>query len=109
MNDIECPYCDAPNEVCHDDGQGYEEGKAHEMQCCECKKYFVFHTSVSFYYSPEKADCLNGTPHRYSEWRRLWDNKAFAEMLENRRCRDCDHTEERWVPKSPPSETSTNR
>jgi hypothetical protein len=31
MNDIECPYCDAENEVCHDDGYGYEEGKAHEM------------------------------------------------------------------------------
>ena len=36
MNDLECPYCDAPNEVCHDDGQGYDEGKAHEMTCADC-------------------------------------------------------------------------
>tara|TARA_R110000851_G_scaffold75246_3_gene165908 strand:- start:42 stop:365 length:324 start_codon:yes stop_codon:yes gene_type:complete len=63
MNDIECPYCGHEQEVCHDDGQGYEEDRYHEMECYECEKSFVFTTSVQFYYSPQKADCLNGNEH----------------------------------------------
>lgn len=105
MNDLECPYCDAPNEVCHDDGQGYEEGKAHEMTCGDCGKNFVFQTSISFYYSPEKADCLNGSPHRFGEWRKMWLNAKLDE-IQDRRCKDCDHTERRTVPNSPANETS---
>lgn len=64
--DLECPYCGAELDVCHDDEQGYAEGVLHEMQCDECEKNFVFETSISFYYEPEKADCLNGSPHRYT-------------------------------------------
>ncbi len=26
MKDINCPYCDAELDICHDDGFGYEEG-----------------------------------------------------------------------------------
>lgn len=63
--DIECPYCGAELDVCHDDGQGYAEGVLHEMQCDKCEKNFVFQTLISFYYEPEKADCLNGSPHEY--------------------------------------------
>jgi hypothetical protein len=98
MNDLECPYCDAPNEVCHDDGQGYEEGKAHEMTCGDCGKNFVFHTAISFNYTPEKADCLNGYPHRFREWRTLWEHEG--KTVEDRRCMDCDHNERRTVPVS---------
>ena len=65
MSDLNCPYCDAELEVNHDDGQGYEEGVLHEMQCRKCDKYFVFETSISFYYQPEKADCLNDGNHIY--------------------------------------------
>lgn len=97
MNDIECPYCDAENEVCHDDGHGYEESKAHEMTCCECEKNFVFYTHISFHYSPEKADCLNGSPHRFGEWRKLWLNSKHVEIQE-RRCKDCEHVERRTIP-----------
>ena len=99
MNDIECPYCEASNEVCHDDGQGYEEDKAHEMQCSDCGKNFVFHTAISFDYTPGKADCLNGSPHQFSDWRRRWEHEDKA--MEDRRCKDCDHTERRTVPISP--------
>lgn len=59
MADINCPYCNHGQEVCHDDGEGYSEDEAHQMECYECEKTFVFHTSISFDYEPEKADCLN--------------------------------------------------
>ena len=61
--DVRCPYCDAGLEICHDDGFGYEEGVKHQTQCSQCGKYFVFETSISFYYDPEKADCLNDGEH----------------------------------------------
>jgi len=59
MSDLECPYCGEEQEVCHDGGFGYEEGVMHEMQCGDCDKNFTFQTSISFYYEPYKADCLN--------------------------------------------------
>lgn len=65
MSDLECPYCEKDCEVCHDDGFGYEEGKKHQMECPYCGKSFVFGTSISFYYEPEKADCLNGSEHKW--------------------------------------------
>jgi hypothetical protein len=61
--DMNCPYCDAEVEVCHDDGFGYEEGVSHEMECPECEKNFVFFTEISFSYEPHRADCLNGGEH----------------------------------------------
>lgn len=61
--DLNCPYCDAELEICHDDGFGYEEGIKHQMDCDNCNKTFVFETSISFDFEPEKADCLNGLPH----------------------------------------------
>ena len=94
MNDLECPYCGAENDVCHDDGEGYEEDKTHEMECCQCGKNFVFHTSISFHYHPSKADCLNGSPHRFTEWRHLWTDKNGDEK-QIRCCRDCLHEERR--------------
>ena len=94
-NDLECPYCNAGNEVCHDDGFGYEEDKAHEMECRECGKNFVFYTSISFRYDPEKADCLNGSPHRFTDWRTLWEHEG--KTIQDRKCRDCDHREERSI------------
>ena len=63
MKDINCPYCDAELDICHDDGFGYEEGVKHEMECDKCNKRFVFETSISFYYEPYKADCLNDGEH----------------------------------------------
>ena len=56
MNDIKCPYCEHDQEVCNDDGFGYEENVNHEMECCECGKEFTFQTHVSFDYYPEKIE-----------------------------------------------------
>jgi len=58
-----CPYCDAKVEINHDDGYGYAEGVLHQQQCGSCQKYFVFQTSIVFYYDLQKADCLNGSNH----------------------------------------------
>lgn len=65
MKDVDCPYCGAELEICHDDGFGYSEDELHEMECPECEKYFVFETSIIFSYEARKADCLNGAPHRW--------------------------------------------
>lgn len=76
--DLECPYCEKEQDVCHDDGFGYEEGVKHEMECEYCGKRFVFQTSISFYYEPEKADCLNGSNH---EWKLTSTSpSAFSNM-----------------------------
>ena len=95
MSDLNCPYCDAELEVYHDDGFGYDEGVKHQMECGECGKNFVFETSISFYYEPEKADCLNGGEH---DWYALCTYpKEFTQM----QCRICgerkEPTEEEWI------------
>ena len=95
MNEIECPYCEGENKVDHDGGEGYTEDKAHEMECDHCKKNFVFHTQISLYYSPKKADCLNGSPHKFRQWSKLWFNSKLQE-IQGRKCIDCE-TEERRI------------
>lgn len=65
MDDIYCPYCDAGQDINHDDGYGYEEDRVYQQQCGVCDKNFTFTTSISFYYEAEKADCLNGIDHNY--------------------------------------------
>lgn len=63
--DLQCPYCEKGQEVCHDDGFGYEQDVKHAMECGHCGKSFVFLTAISFHYEPEKADCLNDDQHHY--------------------------------------------
>lgn len=94
--DLECPYCEEWNEVCHDDCGGYVEDQNHEMQCAHCEKHFVFTTAISFDYYPEKADCLNGSPHNFRDWMRLWEHDG--DVTEERGCKDCDHRERRKLP-----------
>lgn len=65
MSDINCPYCDAAQDINHDEGYGREEEVIHRQQCSGCDKYFTFTTSISFYYEVEKADCLNGAAHDF--------------------------------------------
>ncbi len=63
--DIECPYCKKELDINHDDGFGYDQDTKHQIECPHCEKMFVFRTSISFYYEPEKADCLNDDNHNY--------------------------------------------
>ena len=88
MENVQCPYCENWQEVCHDDGFGYSEDKAHEDQCLNCEKYFVFHTSISFRYSSGKADCLNGSDH---DWKKMIIYPKF--WPDARRCSDCEMEE----------------
>lgn len=94
-DDLKCPYCEADNEICHDDGQGFEEDRQHEMQCRSCKKYFVFTTSIHFYYEPYKADCLNDKDHKF---KRSHTHPTSATVM---RCTDCEEervpTSDEWL------------
>lgn len=63
MRDVECPYCEAEQDICHDDGYGYDEGVFHEQECRYCEKTFTFQTMVSYVYEVSRADCLNGGDH----------------------------------------------
>lgn len=64
MNDMECPYCGAGVTIEHSD-YDIEDGSSHETECRECGKAFVFTVRISVNYTPQKADCLNGSPHNY--------------------------------------------
>ena len=71
---MQCPYCGADQDVCHDDGHGYDEGRRHEHTCSKCEKNFVFETTIVFYYDAKKADCLNGAEHEL-KFRKSWPKK----------------------------------
>jgi len=94
MSEIECPYCGHEQEVCHDDGENYEEGKANEMECYECEKYFVFYTTFSVDYESKKAECLNGEGHTYKP------THTHPRERSRMRCDQCDKerqpTEKEW-------------
>ena len=84
-SDIECPYCGAEQDICHEGGIGYAEGVRHEQECSDCKKTFTFTTSTSYYYEAEKADCLNGGPHKLEMSHT--NPRKYSEMC----CADCDY------------------
>ena len=88
MFDVECPYCEKPQDIDHDDGYGYGEDVVYEQQCSACEKTFVYCTSVSYYYDAKKADCLNGGEHDMkpvTHYPPHWPDWV--------RCADCDHNE----------------
>jgi hypothetical protein len=96
MYDLECPYCEAELEVSHDDGFGFEEDEKHEMQCKRCEKNFTFQTSIHYDYDAEKADCLNGGPHRFGVWFGAWVHDG--KKAEDRYCKGCERSERRTTP-----------
>ena len=64
MYEVECPYCGHDQEE-DLEGSQYEEDHQSETECEECEKTFVFFTHISISLSSQKADCLNGEPHKY--------------------------------------------
>lgn len=94
MSDVNCPYCNAEQEINHDDGYGYEEDRLHEQECTCCDKTFTFNTSISFYHEAFKADCLNGGEHQYKA------TSTYPVEYTRMRCSECEDerlpTEEEW-------------
>jgi hypothetical protein len=84
--DLECPYCGNNQDVCHDDGFGYEEDIYHEVECERCEKNFVFTTCIYFSYSEQKADCLNGGNHILS-LSQIWPIEYSIIH-----CKNCEYT-----------------
>lgn len=89
MKDINCPYCDHPQEINHDDGYGYSEERIHQQQCGKCDKYFTFTTSIMYHYEVDKADCLNGGEHEY------YPTHTFPKEYTKMRCSMCE--DERYL------------
>lgn len=87
-SDVECPYCGKGDEICHDDGYGYEEDQLHQQECGECGKIFIYETSISFSYEAAKADCLNGAEHQYKE------TNTYPRCFRRLRCVDCGEEKE---------------
>lgn len=94
MKDIECPYCDFPQDINHDDGQGYDENELHQQECNNCGKTFTFTTYISYDYTPYKADCLNGGEHIFKP------TSTFPVEFTKMECEGCNKkrnpTEEEW-------------
>ena len=65
MKDTECPYCGKLQEICHDDGYGYDEGDHYNQECGDCGKTFLYETKLSIDHETFQAPCLNGEPHDF--------------------------------------------
>lgn len=83
MNDIECPYCGAEQEINHDDGYGYEEDQIFQQECSECEKSYAYTTAIILHHTATKAECLNDGNHKYAQTHTF--PKEFTEM----ECPDC--------------------
>ena len=79
MSDVKCPYCQHEQEICHDDGQGYDEDE-NEQSCTKCKKEFIFTTAMSFHY---EVFCATYNDHDLEEV-----NKHGYEQ-----CKNCEYYE----------------
>lgn len=84
MADFNCPYCNADQDACHDDGHGYAEEVKHEHQCSECGKVFVFNTYISLHYEAASAECLNDGVHYFEP------TITAPRWATKMRCRMCD-------------------
>jgi len=82
--EIKCPYCGHEQDINHDDGYGYAEDEVFNQQCDKCDKYFVFTTSISFYYEAQKADCLNDGNHDFHP------NHTYPKEFTKMVCTICD-------------------
>lgn len=85
MNDVECPYCGAEQEICHDDGYGMEENQHHEQECTACDRTFCYTTAIVLLHTAARADCLNGAPHRYRP------TTTFPPEHTKMECQDCKY------------------
>jgi hypothetical protein len=97
MSDLQCPYCNAPLTVNHDDGIGYAEDFDNEMECCHCDKAFKFTCHISYAYEAKKADCMNTGNHDWKEWRCVMRDFRRLDYF-RRNCKICGYAEDRTQP-----------
>lgn len=91
-NEITCPYCDFGYDLCHDDGAFYHDGESEKEQCPKCEKYFMVTSHLSWDFSSEKADCLNGSEHDWQPQsgypREFFFGRFTCSQCEEQECRD---------------------
>lgn len=83
-DEIVCPYC---GYQFSDSGELADYGGG-ETQCDECNKNFLFEPDYSVSYCSWKADCLNGSPHKWLKPEEYLKGRFF------RRCDLCHKREE---------------
>lgn len=86
MRDVECPYCGEGNDICHEDGYGYEENELHNQECRSCEKIFTYQTKIFYNYDAYEADCLNGAEHNWKL------TKTWPLFFTKMRCSVCDES-----------------
>lgn len=86
--DIECPYCGEAQDICHDDGYGYEEDLLHRQGCEKCGNTFGYRTLISYSYVAEKVSCFNGQQCEFNESSR--QTFGNGETVIFSRCQHCD-------------------
>jgi len=79
MENVNCPYCNEPDEINHDDGYGYEENVMHEQHCSNCDKEYGFTTEISFYYEVHNTMCKNDGEHKWKPITTV--PKCFTEIM----------------------------
>lgn len=100
MSDTEvtCPYCEQEFDVDTDDGRHYKDGESEPEECPNCEKTVLVASSCSWYREAEKADCLNGSDHPWSEWTTHWvgeKGENEGKFYERRYCTTCG--EDEWA------------
>jgi DNA-directed RNA polymerase subunit RPC12/RpoP len=88
--EIECPYCEHEFDLCHDDGAYYDQNEREEVECPECEKRFMVRSSITWDFEGEKADCLNGEPHK---WEKRYSLKVFPQFSNMEICHECGNTQ----------------
>jgi Zn ribbon nucleic-acid-binding protein len=78
MSDISCPYCGYDQDV-----NDLDEDELHEHECGRCGKNFVYMVVISVHCEPAKADCLNGSEHKFKP------TGTFPVRYSRMRCVDC--------------------
>ena len=87
MNE-ECPYCGETVEINHDDGYGYGDD-TYEQECGSCDKVFTYTTYISYSYTLDKADCLNGLAEH--DWK---PTRTYPVEFTRMQCKVCDKERE---------------
>jgi hypothetical protein len=88
MGGDECPYCGKEVEICHDDGYGLTEDEIFTATCNWCDKEFAYTVCIDITHTLHKADCLNGTEHKFLP------TKTYPKRFIKMRCEDCGEERE---------------